>query len=251
MPWPPTLSDGQPVTTAWLNAVAQAPAAWQGQVNANNNDLANINSMSCKAIFGVGAKIGLNTNVPIRDLHLKGQTGQSLEVLLEKPDAGADQKYWRFIVNTDLMTLDAVNDAYTAAASAWMAIRNGLNITHIVFPLGKVSIGTTNATAKLTVVPDSDGQAGLHLLCPSNHAKLFTVIPESSPNAATFGYWAGSQWGNLYVGGTIWSDFQIGAAQFRCGGDLILDNIPTSYPGAGTKKVWADPADGYRLKLAY
>ena len=115
----------------------------------------------------------------------------------------------------------------------------------------RVGIGTDTPTAKLTVVPDGDGQPGIQVLCPSNRNKYLTIIPESSSGTCILGYWAGSAWGNVYLGGSMWSDSQIGAAQFRCSGNLILDGIPTSNPGAGTKKVWADPADGYRLKLAY
>jgi len=33
-------------------------------------------------------------------------------------------------------------------------------------------------------------------------------------------------------------------------GVLIASNMPLSNPGAGTKKLWADPADGYRVKFA-
>jgi len=240
MPWPTTISDGQPVTTAWLNAVAQAPAAWQGQVNANNNNLTNINSLSCNAIFSVQYGIGLNTASPIRDLHLKGHAGMPIEMLFEKADAAADQKYWRLLVNSSQMSLDAVTDAYNDATNAWIAMRSGVYVTRVSFPWGSVGIGTINPSAKLTVVPDADGVAGIHVVSPSNTSKMFVVTPEASADRATLGFWTGSAWGETKIAGRI-----------NCIGDMILGGIPTSYPGAGTKKVWADPADGYRLKLAY
>ena len=78
---------------------------------------------------------------------------------------------------------------------------------------GMVGIGTDTPTAKLTVVPDGDGQLGIQVLCPSNRNKYLTIIPESSSGTCILGYWAGSAWGNVYLGGSMWSDSQIGAAQ--------------------------------------
>lgn len=42
----------------------------------------------------------------------------------------------------------------------------------------------------------------------------------------------------------------IASGPLRTYGDLIADNLPSSNPGAGSKKFWYDPSDGNRVKFS-
>ena len=229
MPWPVTLSDGQPVTTSWLNSVAQAPASWQGLVNANNNSLTNANSVSCQTLLAT-----LATITPAQDGYAAIQ--------LRSPSN-----------NAKMFSVWVESAANSCTVGYWTGSQFGnMYLQGTVLCPYRVSIGTDAAQAKLTVVPDGDGQTGIRVQAASTSSNYLAIKPESSSATCSIEYWAGAGIGNLYLGAnSVWCDHQIGAMTLRSGGDVILNNIPTSNPGAGTKKVWADPADGYRLKLAY
>jgi hypothetical protein len=51
----------------------------------------------------------------------------------------------------------------------------------------------------------------------------------------------------FYVGGSAAAKIGL---DIQASGRLACPNMPTTNPGAGTKVLWADPADGYRVKLA-
>ena len=91
MPWPPTLSDGQLVTTAWLNSVAQAPATWQGQVNANGYSVVNMAGLTLPSLYAINS-IGVGTSSPSAQLHVVGASGNPL--LLESSAASVAVSFW-------------------------------------------------------------------------------------------------------------------------------------------------------------
>lgn len=148
MPWPSTLSDGQLVTTAWLNAVASASAVWQGQVNANGQDVVNLNKLTANEIYPT--KIGIGTATPERHIHLKDGYP---EILIENSLAAPGNRKWRFSTNygQKSFSLDIVTDDISAAGGVLNIYRDGQTVTKITMPDGLVGIGTNEPGAKLDV----------------------------------------------------------------------------------------------------
>ena len=126
---------------------------------------------------------------------------------------------------------------------------------------GNVGIGTTNPTSRLAVETSGVTQALASFInntaaTNGNTTRLrlgphsgFSVSPELSPYIE----------GIVDVAGTGSSGIAIGtfsggglAERLRLtgSGGIALPTLPSTNPGAGTKQLWYDPADGNRIKYA-
>lgn len=147
-----------------------------------------------------------------------------------------------------------------AGGTQW--ITSGSNI---YYSAGNVGIGTTNPQVLL----DLPNQVA------NNSIARFGSIELQSLNAGnTFVcsnvYWNGSAYIYRATGSANLINFQNGdisfmtalsgtggttaslAFEFRilAAGGIYIPNLPTVSPGAGSKQIWADPADSYRVKFA-
>lgn len=100
-----------------------------------------------------------------------------------------------------------------------------------------------SGTAFAALRPDAAWVANWIDLSPYQHP--IQPGPPTSPSQASLVFYQdATQWLGMGVdvGMRIW---------FRTSGGIVIENLPTSYPGAGTRQLWADPNDSYRVKWAF
>ena len=91
----------------------------------------------------------------------------------------------------------------------------------------------TTPGAVLDIQATADGADTLMIRAASNPGKLFAIKPESALDTADILYWMGAGFGTIHIRGP-----------------LKLTELPSTNPGAGSKKLWYDPAAGNAVKFA-
>jgi hypothetical protein len=109
--------------------------------------------------------VGIGTSTPSYNLHVAGSTGTDIRVegttnprfSINQTSGGADQKRWQNYATTNSLNFSALNDAENSE-NFWMQVHRGAGtaISSVVFPNGKVGIGTANPAYNLHVA----GSAG-------------------------------------------------------------------------------------------
>lgn len=105
-------------------------------------------------ITGAG-NVGIGTTNPLAKLHVAGgalRVSDTLPIItLNETDATANNGTWDIMADGGTLRLRAVNDAYSAAGDALYIDRTGTTIDSVIFPNGRVGIGTTAPDAELHV----------------------------------------------------------------------------------------------------
>ena len=78
------------------------------------------------------------------------------QLILKATSGGANAKVWRMIGRSsndfEIQTLD---DTYTGEVTAFQINRSGTAIDRVLFPNGKLGIGTSSSTSKVAIQPDA------------------------------------------------------------------------------------------------
>lgn len=134
-------------------------------------------------------KVGINQPTPTAKLHIanSASTGGD-DLLIESgiPDltlyqtgASSDNKYWDIIVNSENLSMRAVNDAFTNAGNFLSVERTGVTIDSVSVLGTGVGIGTV--TAPQSLLHGHDGSGGfLFVNRAAVDGTLVTVIPDAT-----------------------------------------------------------------------
>lgn len=94
-------------------------------------------------------RLGVGTNVPQRQFHLKATSLPS--IILEESGQAVDTRIWGMNVNGSIFYGFASNDAFSVTNN-WIEVnRTGSTVSRVSFPNGNVGIGTNNPNTKLDV----------------------------------------------------------------------------------------------------
>ena len=212
------------IDTANLDQILDQFPNWRADVNAGGHNLYN-------AVLHGAALV--DTAI----VELKGTTPT---VAWYEPDAPADEKRWKMYPADGAMLLNTPNDTDSATGTFLSFYRDGFSPNFVQLNGGVITLkgngsalgfpGNVNDFAMWALnLNDAAGQHGL--ACGSRYR-------------ATTSYEL--MVGSVYnTGGGFQIDFAIDGT-----GDIITPGLRTTYPGAGSKKWWADPAAGYVIKFA-
>src|SRR5215204_5839286 len=124
MPWDLTGNKGTNPTTNFLGATDNQPLI----IRTNNTEKVRVTSTG---------NIGIGTTNPARTLEIAASTG-STELVIRDNSQATDRRAWRLMNNSQVLSIEAVNDTLTGGT-------NLVNFTRA----GNVGIGTKNPVAKL------------------------------------------------------------------------------------------------------
>ena len=124
MPWDLTGNKGTNPTTNFLGATDNQPLI----IRTNNTEKVRVTSTG---------NVGIGTTNPARTLEIAASTG-STELVIRDNSQATDRRAWRLMNNSQVLSIEAVNDTLTGGT-------NLVNFTRA----GNVGIGTKNPVAKL------------------------------------------------------------------------------------------------------
>jgi hypothetical protein len=261
--FPPDVVPNQVIQAAHINAIRDSAAVWPGNVNGNGKTLTGVAAIgsaivetpllrsAADMVFGVGAgypermrivaasgNIGLFTTNPVRLFQVRVGANQNLAIS----------------TSGSVVQLETLNDAATVNVPLWYTAS-----AHI-FQVGSVGIGTSNPQSPLDVAGSiSGGRVNVTFTnqgaaATGNRIRLRLgpsagfINTDIYPYIESYTQDAPSQASGLAFGTYSGGSYEV--MRITASGGIALPFLPASNPGAGTKLLWYDPADGNTVKFA-
>jgi hypothetical protein len=136
---------------------------------------------------------------------------------------------------------------YHAAPSGfWLqAAFNGFAFPLILNPLGgNVGVATANPQALLHVSGAANELGGIAISTQGEEANRYALYRRSDGSLTFRGYQG------VFTGYSFRSSSDGEVFRISDNGQITIPFLPSGNPGAGTKQLWYDPADGNRVKYA-
>lgn len=175
--------------------------------------------------------------------------------------SASEKRIATIVCNTE----EIATGAYGGSFAFWTAGDDGLGLRLKILHTGNVGIGNDASfsffgESPVLFIGQASGNAG-HVVLVGNttNPDILSGSVSFYNNAISgsdrhFAYVAGVTEGAVNSGALSFGTMSLGIIAERMRltstGSLILRYLPTTDPGAGTRQLWADPADNYRVKYA-
>lgn len=263
--FPPDVAPNQIIYAAHINAIRDSVAVWPGNVNGNGKTLSGAASIGSAIVetpklqsaadltFNVGAGYPERVRLTAAGNVGIGTVSPGARCDVVGPSPGGQMNALRWARDDEISLGYLTTDPVGYLSGAIAIYRNNAANTFIsangksYFMGGNVGIGTADPDAMLDVEA-ATGDFGI--VVGGGVSTTGYEIGRQSSGGAAIGFlrFHGRQPG---FGGFAFSNASNGQIVLILNnGGIVLNFLPAANPGAGSKQLWYDPADGNRVKFA-